>query len=318
MWSLAAPLALLLLPLPLVARRLLPPRRRGSGAVFVPSAIAEGMAEPRGLVSGARVRRLLPGLLWILLVVALAGPRALETSDALPASGRDVVLALDLSGSMEKEDFALDGEALSRLDAVKRVGAHFVRGRAGDRVGLVVFGDRAYYGAPLTFDTESVARSIEAATIGVSGRSTAISDGLGLAIKRLSRSDASSRVVVLLSDGVDTTGTVAAADVASLADRHGVRVHTIALGPADLETAPASRDAVDTATLRAVAERSGGRTFRVRDMADLAAVADTIDALEPSPASRPPLEIQREYWMYPAAAAFVIALILLASRRAAA
>lgn len=315
MWSLADPLALLLLPLPFLARLVLPPRRRDSGAVFVPEAIAGAMAEIGGASYATHMRRALPSLLWVLLVVALAGPRMLGTSDAIPSSGRDIVLALDLSGSMEKEDFDLDGQVLSRLQAVQKVGSHFVRRRIGDRIGLVIFGDRAYFGSPLTFDTGAVARAIEESVVGISGRSTAISDGLGLAVKRLSKSDAPSRVVILLSDGVDTKGTVSAIDVAGLAKKHGIRVHTIALGPADLETAPKTRDAVDTKTLREVAEESGGQSFRVRNMSDLTAVAEALDALEPSPTLQPPLEIHHDYWMVPAASALMLAIIIAFMRR---
>lgn len=315
MWSLALPQALLLLPLPFLARWLLSPRRRDSGAVFVPAAIASAMTEQGGAGYGARVRRMFPALLWGLLVVALAGPRMLATSDAIPSSGRDIVLAIDLSGSMEKRDFDLDGQELSRLEAVQKVGAHFVRRRIGDRIGLVVFGDQAYFGAPLTFDTGAVARAIEESVIGISGRSTAISDGLGLAVKRLSKSDAPSRVIVLLSDGVDTKGTVSALDVASLARKHGIRVHTIALGPADLETAPKTRDAVDTKTLREVAEASGGQSFRVKNMSDLTAVAEALDALEPSPTLQPPLEIHHEFWTVPATAGLLLAIVIAFMRR---
>ncbi len=315
MWSLAEPLALLLLPLPFLARFLFSPRRRDSGAVFVPAAIANAMAEAGNTGYAAHMRRALPSILWVLLVLALAGPRMLGTSDAIPSSGRDIVLALDLSGSMEKEDFSLDGQTLTRLQAVQKVSSHFVRRRVGDRIGLVIFGDRAYYGSPLTFDTVAVARAIEEAVIGISGRSTAISDGLGLAVKRLAKSDAPSRVVILLSDGVDTKGTVSAIDVAGLAERHGIRVHTIALGPEDLETAPKTRDAVDTKTLREIAEESGGQSFRVKNMSDLTAVADALDALEPSPTLQPPLEIHHEYWTIPATAALMLAVVIAFMRR---
>lgn len=314
MWSLATPVALLLLPLPWLLRPLLAPRVEAGGAVYLPAGIAAAMQPPQTGRVAAQARRLLPALIWGALVLALAGPRALQTTEAMPASGRDIVLALDLSGSMEIQDFHLDGEALTRLQAVKKVGARFVRGRSGDRVALVIFGNQAYFAAPLSFDTEAVARSIETASIGISGRSTALSEGLGLALKRLVDSDAASRVVIFLSDGVDTSGSVEAAAVGALARSHGVRVHTIALGPDDLETTPNARDAVDSATLREVAARSGGETFRVRTMADLAAVAAALDRLEPSLAQRPPLQVQREYWVLPAAAALWLAVLLLLIR----
>ena len=160
MWSFAAPYAFLLLPLPLLALLLLPPRRAASGALIVPAALAARLTA--GSADGVRVRarRLLPALLWLALVLALAGPQRLEAVAALPTSGRDIVLSIDLSGSMEKDDFVLDGAPVSRLDAVKRVASSFVRSRAGDRVGLVIFAETAYFAAPLTFDVESVARAV--------------------------------------------------------------------------------------------------------------------------------------------------------------
>ncbi|KQT82187.1 VWA domain-containing protein [Aurantimonas sp. Leaf443] len=319
MWTLAFPLALLLLPLPLLAARLLPPRARGTGALLVPPSIGARMTAGGAPGVAARTRRLLPALLWCLLVLALAGPERLGTVEALPAEGRDLVLAMDLSGSMEKEDFELDGAPVSRLDAVKRVAAAFVRGRAGDRVGLVIFGETAYFAAPPTFDTEAVAKTIEAASIGISGRSTAIADGLGLALKRLSESRAPSRVVILLSDGVNNAGAVAPTDAGSLAARLGVRVHTIALGPKDLESNPTERDVVDAATLRAISEASGGTTFRVRTMADLVGVTQAIDALETDRAARPPVAIREPFWTWPACAALLLALgLVLFERRLAA
>mgnify|MGYP002652510931 CR=1 FL=1 len=129
-------------------------------------------------------------------------------------------------------------------------------------------------------DVAAVRRAITEATIGITGRSTAIADGLGLALKRMEASDAPTRVIVLLSDGRDTAHRLDAVAVAGLAAPHGVRIHTIALGPDDMETRPANRDAVDTATLRAIAEASGGVSYRVRSMDDLVAMAADLDRLE--------------------------------------
>lgn len=296
----AFPLVLLLLPLPLAMRLLSPAAARGG--LRVPPQVFAGTAEGRALPPGL----LLAALAWGLLVIALAGPQLDRQTALTEASGRDILLALDLSGSMEKRDFSLDGQPISRLDAVKRVASRFVAARRGDRIGLVVFGDRAYVAQPLTFDVDAVARAINEAQIGISGRATTISDGLGLAIRRLSASDAPTRIVVLLSDGVDTAGSVGAVDAARLAARHGIRVHSIALGPDDLETRPKSRDAVDAATLRGVAEASGGTSFRVRGMADLQAMAATLDRLEPSPSDRPPLRFWQSLWVWPAAGALLL------------
>lgn len=304
--SFAFPFAALLLPLPLLLRWLLPPERHATGALALPPALAEA-ARPARTPSAVRYARLvLPGLAWGLAVVALSGPRVEQIFDILSDSGRDIVLVLDLSGSMEREDFSLDGRQVSRLAAVQSVAARFVAGRAGDRVGLVVFGDRAYVAAAPTQDVAAVAQVIGTTRIGVSGKATAIADGLGLAIKRLRGRDAKSRVVILLSDGQDTSGAVDPVAAAEVAKELGIRIHTIALGPKDLETAPGTRDAVDTATLRNIAQLSGGAMFRVRTADDLRTVTEAIDGLEPSPAKAPPIRGWRELWVWPAAAALVL------------
>ena len=301
--SFATPWLALLLPVPLLLRWLLPPDRRPRAALALPPSLA-GAFQPVGAAPVRRHARQVALLLaWALLVVALAGPRQERVLDVVPASGRDIVLALDLSGSMEREDFELDGVGVSRLAAVQAVGARFVGGRAGDRVGLVVFGDRAYVAAALTHDVDAVAEAIATAQIGVSGKATAIADGLGLAIRRLRDRDAESRVIVLLSDGQDTTGAVDPVAAAATAGEMGLRIHTIALGPADLETDPAARDAVDSETLRRIAEAAGGEMFRVRTTDDLRAVTAAIDRLEPSLADAPPIRAWRDFWPWCAAAA---------------
>ena len=311
----ASSAALLLLLLPLFALLLLPPRPATTDAMHVPPSIAERLQPAPQASRRAMFHRILPAAIWILLVVAIAGPQRLEHLDLRPASGRDIVLALDLSGSMEQEDFQLDGKTVSRLTAVKSVATKFVEGRRGDRVGLVVFADRPYFASPLTYDVSAVSRAIGEATIGISGRSTAISDSLGLSLKRLLTSDAKSRVVILLSDGADTKAAVAPRAVAEVAAENGVRIHTIAMGPRDHAADPEAEDAVDVRTLGEIADASGGTLFRVRTMADLAAVSDAINALEPSPSQAPPLQYWREFWVWPAALALLLSFFYLGGVR---
>ena len=317
--SFATPEAFALLALPVLAYLLRPPRESIASAAYLPPAFAGRMG--RQAAGRARSGLWVPALLWCLVVLALAGPQRPRTLDLITASGRDIVLAVDLSGSMEKEDFVLDGRQVSRLDAVKSVASRFVTGRAGDRVGLVVFGDRAYVAAPLTHDVGNVADVIGSLTVGVSGRSTAISDGLGLAMKRLEADSAGSRVVILLSDGVDTTGKVDPVEAARLGASLGIRIHTIALGVqsvADLPEGVRNRaDVVDAATLANVADASGGRMFRVRTTDELAAVADTVNALEPSQSAAPPVLSMEELWVWPAGLAVIVALGTLAVGRRA-
>ncbi len=311
----ATPLFLLLLPLPLIAMRLLPPVRARGSALIVPDSILQQFSR-EGAGSSVLRRWGLPALLWLALVIALAGPRIVVPSVAAPVSGREIILALDLSGSMVTKDFELDGQKAQRIDVVKRVSSALVRRRRGDRVALVLFGSKAYFATPQTYDVESVAATIEEATIGISGRATGISGALGLALKRLKQSDAHSKVVILLSDGVNNSGAVKPRGAAQLAALNDVRVHTIALGPEDLlEGGIAQKGGVDSATLAAIARISGGTFFRVKSTADLEQVARDIDRLERSDRIGPIAEFYRDLWMWPALVAFLAALGLLFDRR---
>ncbi len=313
MLELATPWALILLPLPLILMRFLPVRVERGAALFVPDTVGTALLAQGGQGGNMarRVSRSLPWVIWVLLVLALTGPRQLEPIPALKVSGRDLAIALDLSGSMVRDDFYLDGEQITRLEAVQRVGADFARGRGGDRVALIVFGSDAYYAAPFSYDTEAIARRIETAVIGISGRATNVSDALGLALKRMAQSDAATKVVILLSDGVSNAGATNPRGVAELAAKLGVRVHTIAMGPKDLTTAEeGERGVVDAATLRAISDLSGGTSFRVKTTEDLVAVADALDKLEANDSDGLAAEVFREFWLYPAAIALMLSLIM--------
>ncbi|WP_156634235.1 VWA domain-containing protein [Methylobacterium sp. Leaf113] len=331
-FDLASPYALLLLPLPLLAARLMPAERVGSsGALRVPASLVAEAARGESIAARGRGRAVLIWTLWSALVVALAGPRLVLPATALPASGREIMLAMDLSGSMERRDFALDGQTVTRLAAVKRVGTDFIRRRAGDRIGLVIFANESYVAASPSFDTATVARALDEATIGLVGRSTGIGDGLGLALKRLSPTgaeaggvpqaegapQATAKVVILMTDGANNAGQTTPRDVAGLAKELGIRVHTIALGPRDLSNADGEQDVVDTETLRDIADLTGGRMFRVKTTDDLMAMAEAIDQIEGGRAKAPPVPLRKDLWPWPAALAFLAAAGLLASRRTA-
>lgn len=310
--ELADPWVLLLLPLPLLALRLLRPGQAGGAAIAVPEGVGQALlAAGQGARSGGGLpmRHLLLWAVWGLLLLAAAGPRDLAPVSALKVSGRDLAIVLDLSGSMVRDDFFLDGQQVTRQAAVTAVGAEFARRRGGDRLALIVFGSEAYYATPFTFDVEQVARRIEEAQIGISGRATNISDGLGLALKRMQESEAASRVVILLSDGVNNAGATNPRGVAALAAEMGVRVHTIALGPKDLTTAEeGERGVVDAATLQAISDVSGGTSFRVRTTEDLQEVAQALDRLEATDTDGLAAEVFRDYWVWPAGLAALLAL----------
>lgn len=306
MWQFAFPLAFLLLPLPLLAVRLLPPDGGVSGALKAPSTIlaSHGEADPSSVATGGG--RLIAWAAWVALVAALAGPQVVLPAQALPATGRDLMVTLDLSGSMERTDFTLDGKTARRLDVMKTAAASFIRGRAGDRVGLIVYADRAYVVASPSFDVESVARSLDGVAIGLAGRSTAIGDGLGLSLRRLGGDGSKRKVVLLLSDGVNNAGVSKPADVARLAKDMNVIVHTIAMGPRALGEEGYNPDVVDVETLKAIAATSGGKSFRVKTTEDMNAAMKAIDEIEPTRSLAPPAPIWRELWPYPATAAFLL------------
>lgn len=298
----AAPAALVLLPVPLLLALISP---RAAGGLLVPATIRERL-RAGGPSRGAHSwRRVAAWLAWVGLVVALAGPRLPGAVAALSASGRDIMLALDLSGSMTKQDFQLDGAAVSRLDLVKHVASELIRRRAGDRIGLVVFAETAFVASPLTFDIDAVDRTLGEMEIGLVGRSTAIGEGLGLALKRLADSRAPSRIVILLSDGANNAGSSDPSAVAALAQRLGVRVYTIGLGVDDTTTNPNKYDAVDFAALQNVAAIGGGAAFRARTSADLEAAARAIEALAAGPTDAPPTILFLDLWTYPGALAFL-------------
>lgn len=314
MLELADPWILVLLPLPLVAMRLLGAARMAGGAIMVPDRIGGALlaAGQQGAGrSGLQMRDVLLWLIWLLVVLAASGPRDLAPVSALKVTGRDLAIVLDLSGSMVRDDFHLGDRQITRLEAVTTVGADFARRRGGDRVALIVFGSEAYYAAPFSFDVEAIARRIEDASIGISGRATNISDGLGLALKRLADSAAATRVVILLSDGVNNAGATNPRGVAELAAQMGVRVHTIALGPKDLSSAEAGEHGVvDTATLQAISDISGGESFRVKTTDDLVTVTQALDALEAIESQGLAAEVFHDYWMWPAGLSVLLCLWL--------
>jgi Ca-activated chloride channel family protein len=312
--ELATPLALALLPAPLLLRAL------GVGApsngLLLPATIRDRFGGG-GAANAARRcwRRIAGGLAWIALVLALSGPRMADAVAALPAAGRDIMLALDLSGSMTKTDFSIDGAQVSRLAVLKHFGSQLIRRRAGDRVGLVVFAETAFAAAPLSFDIGAVAATLEETEIGLVGRSTAIGEGLGLALKRLADSTAPSRLVILLSDGSNNAGASEPAAVAELARAMGVTIYTIGLGVDDAATGPDDADAVDFETLTHIAAIGGGAAFRARTGEELDSAVRAIEALATGPAPAPPRVIFHELWVYPGALALIACAALALSSR---
>jgi len=323
----AWPWLLLALPLPLLARRWLPARRNAAAALKVPfghrlDSLARGVG---GVRAGGG--QWLYWLAWALLCLAAARPQALGEAVQPLQAGRELMLVLDLSGSMSEPDMQLGGRPVDRLTAAKAVLADFLDRRAGDRVGLLVFGRRAYALTPLTTDRESVRQQLADSVVGLAGQETAIGDALGLAVKRLrdpgSDPDRSKeRVVILLTDGVNTAGLLEPMKAAELAADAGIRVYTVAFGGDGSLSLfgfqmpmPGAGDEIDEATLRTIAETTGGEFFRARDTAQLAGIYAEIDRLEPVERPGQALRPKIERYVWPLGAAFVIGLLAFAVPR---
>lgn len=289
MFEFAWPWIFLLAPLPWLLRYLLPAADSGDAALRV------GFLDELQALSGRRARAALPGwrqqaplvAIWLLLLCAAARPQWVGEPLPLPASGRDLLLAVDVSGSMDYADMQWDDEPISRLELVKRLLGDFIEGRRGDRVGLILFGSQAYLQAPLTFDRHTVRTWLDEALIGIAGKNTAIGDAIGLAVKRLRQRPAESRVLVLVTDGASNGGALEPMTAARLAAEEGVRIYTIGIGADPQQDGvlgvfgfSSSLD-LDEPTLRGIADATGGEYFRARSQSELEQIEATLDRLEP-------------------------------------
>ncbi len=328
----AWPWLLLALPLPWLLRWLLPPARSKAAALKVPyGARIDTIAGKTGPARAVGVG-LLAWLAWALLCVAAARPQQLGEPVQPPQAGRDMMLAVDLSGSMSEQDMVLGGRAVDRLTAAKAVLADFLDHRAGDRVGLIVFGRQAYALTPMTLDLDSVRQQLDGSVVGLAGRETAIGDAIGLAVKRLHAQPAqqnadadAEHVLILLTDGVNTAGMLDPIKAAELARDNDVRVYTIALGgdsrgisvfgiPIQM---PGGGDDIDEATLNRIATLTGGKAFRARNTEELAGIYGEIDRLEPIQREGQRVRPRIERYPWPLGAALVCGLLALVLPRRA-
>ena len=313
------PWMLMCTPLPWLMRWCLPRARNvneaGLFAPFLHTHIATALD-----TNSTRARRvpwqMMIVVIWLLLVAASLRPQWLGEPLPIPESGRNIMLAIDVSGSMEAADLAPGaGAPLTRLDVVKQVAGDFIERRSGDRVGLILFGTQAYVQAPLSFDYRTVRRFLSEAAIGIAGRETAIGDAVGLALKRLRTAPGERAVLVLLTDGVNTAGAVSPQQSASLAAQSNLKIYTIGVG-ADAVQVPGffgtrvvnpSAD-LDEATLRAMAEETGGKYFRARERDELEDIYRELDALEPALGDSRELRPVTALYPWPLGVAFALSM----------
>ena len=292
MLNLLWPWALALAPLPFIYRWWRSPAETHVRALRAPllASAAEGQsASGTGSQWLSRLILLLLSLCWLATVAALSRPLWIGEPVALPTNGRDILLAVDISGSMERDDMQLNGRQVNRLVAVKSVVGDFVIERQGDRLGLILFGEKAYLQTPLTFDRLTMQSLLEEAQIGFAGTNgTAIGDAIGLAVKRLQDRPEHHRVVILLTDGANNAGELEPLKAADLAQRANVKIYTIGIGAEVQETwglfgkrvTNPSAD-LDEATLTSIAQMTGGQFFRARDPEELKAIYAELNRLEP-------------------------------------
>jgi Ca-activated chloride channel family protein len=318
------PWLLLLLPLPWLLRWLLPALTDSQQAALkVPFLDDFGVGETR-VVSAVKPWALwLASLAWLGLVLAVARPQWLGEPLEQAVSGRDLMLAVDVSGSMQEKDFVIKGQQVDRLTALKQVAGEFIQRRTGDRLGLVLFGTQAYLHVPLTFDHNTLQTLLNEAFIGITEDEpqTSIGDAIGLSIKRLQDQKTDSKVLILLTDGANTAGELSPLKAAELAASAQLKIYTIGIGADEMlvrslfgtRRVNPSAD-LDEKTLTAIAETTGGRYFRARSSEELAQIYALLDQLEPVEKDKQFFRPRSELFHWPLAIALLIASGLAASR----
>lgn len=316
------PWLMIALPLPWLLRRMLPPLLPAEQAALKVPFLDDFAARDAQTVAQPKTWPLqLAMLAWLLLILASMRPQWLGEPIEQAVSGRDLMLAIDLSGSMEEQDFVINKQPVDRLTAAKWVADDFIGRRVGDRIGLILFGTQAYLQTPLTFDRKTVRTLLDESVIGLAGDNTAIGDAIGLAVKRLQNKPANSRVLILMTDGANTAGEVPPLKAAELAAKNQLKIYTIGIGADEMivrslfgtQKINPSRD-LDEKTLLDIAQTTGGRYFRARDTSELNNIYMLLDQLEPVNKDSQFFRPRRELFYWPLAAALALAAAICSSR----
>ncbi len=254
---------------------------------------------------------------WVLFVLACTRPQWVDEPIALPLTGRDLMLAVDVSGSMETRDFVLNKKTVTRLSIVKYAANAFIQKRKGDRLGLILFGSNAYLQTPLTFDRKTVRQLLNEAVIGIAGKETAIGDAIGLALKRLRAGEVQDRILILMTDGANTAGEVEPLQAAELAAAENLRIYTIGLGADEMilqggffgqQTINPSRD-LDEKSLKRIAELTGGQYFRAKNTDALSNIYAELDLLEPQSSDESFFRPTQSLYHWPLALALLFSVL---------
>jgi Ca-activated chloride channel family protein len=321
MFSFAWPWVFLFLPLPVLVHRYFKPKIEEKTAIVVPfyQQVLKQKTDIQNLITPKYSNLIILCLIWALFITSAARPQWVGEPITLSNSGRDLLLAVDISDSMEQTDMLMNGLNVSRLMAVKKVVSDFIERRQGDRIGLVLFGTNAYLQTPLTFDTQTVAQFLQEAQLGFAGPKTAIGDAIGLSIKRLQalQNNDATRVMILLTDGANTAGEVSPLQAANLATQTGVKIYTIGIGADEMivkgffgprRINPSAQ--LDEKTLVAIAEKTKGQYFRARETEQLDNIYKELDKLEPIEDEQEWLRPTRSLFYWPLGIALGLSAIL--------
>ncbi|QEG35221.1 VWA domain-containing protein [Bythopirellula goksoeyrii] len=310
MLILSHPWMFLLVPLPWILVKLVPQPPVPSLAVRVPFGKRIKSASSGGGGVEQITRRwgklIATGLVWLLIVTALAKPQWLEPPIEKTVPTRDLLLLVDLSGSMDHEDFVdKEGMKTDRLTAVKQVVGDFLIHRQGDRVGLVVFGSAPFLQAPFSTDLKLVRSLLDETSVGMAGPRTALGDAIGLGINLFENSDAPVETIIALTDGNDTASQVPPVEAARVAKERDIRIHTVAIG--DPQTV--GEEKLDEQTLRDVATTAGGKYFFAADREALSHIYDELDKIETRKISEVSHRPRRDLYYWPLLAALLFSLV---------
>ncbi len=334
MFEFSAAWVFFLLPLPLIIYRFIKPADdltqhhiQGVVVPFYQQLTQEQYSVKKEKTKHLLWRVILLSLIWLLLVASAAKPQWVGAPQAINLSGRDLLLAVDISDSMNEEDMFINNRAVTRLSAVKQVVNEFIRERQGDRIGLVLFGSNAYLQTPLTFDTQSVEQFLQEAQLRFAGPSTAIGDAIGLSVKRLKdrgkntlqtgdSNSKNNKVIILLTDGANTAGEVDPIQAAKLAATIDAKIYTIGIGAEEMVVRglfgnrrinPSA--SLDEDTLQTIADTTGGRYFRARNINELNQIYNELDSLEPITQDQEWLRPISSFFMWPLSAALAISIL---------
>jgi len=316
MITFAWPWLLLLLPLPLFVYWL--PKKdnnRTSAALIMPQLIESPSIDVVSQ-SNKKAPLMILSLCWLLTVLALSQPQWLGDAIDIPTEGREMMIAVDLSGSMQIEDMSLRGSTVNRLDMLKVVLGDFIERRVGDRLGLILFADDAYMQTPMTFDRKTVKQMLDESVLGLVGRKTAIGDAIALAVKRFDAKQKSNKVLLLLTDGQNTAGKISPEQALELAVAKDITIYSIGIG-ADVmlqeslfgtrRVNPSSE--LDEKTLTKLAQQTGGQYFRAKDSQGMNQIYQLLDKLEPVEQEQQQMRPLSALFYWPLALALLISIL---------